>query len=458
MKKRHAIKVFILLLGDFLLLWTALALSLLVRYFGTVTLGRVLILQHLIPFSFIFILWIIIFGAFGLYDLRITKNSKRFLYRLLRAISANTILAIIIFYLLPFFTIEPRRNLFLIAFFATGFIFLWRYLFNHLIVHTATPRVLFFGVTSEALELADYLLKNPQLGQRPVALMSANGENIISSLSILHVPFSYGLKRIVKEQGIETIVINREIKENKFLVSMLFQVIPLGVSIVEFTMFHEMFTGKIPLSLIGEVWFLENLIGMKRGLYEFFKRGFDILLAGILILPAALLFPVIALAIKINAPGSVFFRQKRIGKNGKIFELLKYRSTFRASVAEHEGWEKEERAVYTKTGVFLRKTYLDELPQIINIVKGEMSFIGPRPERPEFVEELKKNIPFYEMRLLTPPGLTGWAQINMENDAAAADAPEKMQYDLYYIKNRTFVLDLLIALRTIATLVHREGR
>ena len=112
----------------------------------------------------------------------------------------------------------------------------------------------------------------------------------------------------------------------------------------------------------------------------------------------------------------------------------------------------------TRIGAFLRKSYLDEIPQIINILRGEMSFVGPRPERPEYVEDLKQKIPFYEMRLLVPPGITGWAQVNMQDDASVEDAPEKMQYDLYYIKNRSFALDLLIALRTLFTIFQREGR
>ena len=114
--------------------------------------------------------------------------------------------------------------------------------------------------------------------------------------------------------------------------------------------------------------------------------------------------------------------------------------------------------MYTRAGTLLRASYMDELPQIINILKGEMSFVGPRPERPEYVKELKEKVPFYEIRLLAPPGISGWAQINMEDDAAVEDAPEKMQYDLYYIKNRSFTLDFLIMIRTLFTLLRRQGR
>ena len=452
----HRFKRIALCIGDIILLYAALAATLAIRYHSP-DLDQVLIRQHEIPFTILFFIWIILFGAFGLYDLRFMKNSKRFLYRLLRAAATNTIIAIVLFYLLPFFEIEPRRNLFLIALLSTIFIFIWRYLFNHLIKNAHSTNVLFFGITNEAIELADYLLKNPQLGQRPVAFLSLDGTTS-TSLPLPHFTAYEDLPHIVKDFGIDTIVVLREIKENKTLVSALFQVITLGIGVIEFSGYHEMLTGKVPLSLIGEIWFLENLIGIKNNLYEFFKRGGDLLLAVLVGVPALLISPAIALAIKLDSRGPIFFRQKRIGKNGTSFELIKYRSMVKnaEAMSGYKGNGPDPR--HTRVGSFLRKSYLDELPQIINIVRGEMSFVGPRPERPHYVEELKQKTPFYEMRLLVTPGITGWAQINMENDASVEDAPEKMQYDLYYIKNRSFILDLLIALRTIAALLKRQGR
>lgn len=193
-------------------------------------------------------------------------------------------------------------------------------------------------------------------------------------------------------------------------------------------------------------------------MFEFIKRAEDIIFAVLVGLLGILLFPFIALAIKIESPGPALFRQKRVGKDGKIFELLKFRSTWRTHVDETVGWSKDEEHVYTRVGKFLRKSYLDEMPQVLNVLKGEMSFVGPRPERPEFVEVLKKKIPRYGERLAVRPGLTGWAQINMENDASAEDAAEKLQYDLYYIEHRSLGLDLLIALKTLKMLLKRSGR
>lgn len=188
------------------------------------------------------------------------------------------------------------------------------------------------------------------------------------------------------------------------------------------------------------------------------KRIVDIILSLGLAIFTFILLPFISLAIKIESPGPIFFKQKRVGKDGKHFMLWKFRSTHRTSVDETIGWGAEGDHIYTKVGRFLRKSYLDELPQIKNVLKGEMSLIGPRPERPEFVEIFKKEIPFYELRLLVRPGLTGWAQVNMENRAFAHEAKEKLKYDLYYIKQGSILLELKIILKTLAMLSKRTGR
>ena len=202
----------------------------------------------------------------------------------------------------------------------------------------------------------------------------------------------------------------------------------------------------------------QESIGLEKINYEVAKRLIDVFLCFILGVITLIIFPFVAVAIKFESPGPIFFRQKRVGRNGKIFMLLKFRSTYRTSVDETVGWANEGEHIYTKVGIFLRRTYLDELPQIKNVLKGEMSLIGPRPERPEFVEILKREIPYYEMRQLVNPGLTGWAQVNMENRAFAHEAEKKLRYDLYYIKHRTLWLDIKIILKTLGILSKRTGR
>ncbi len=450
------LKLFILIVGDILLLYLALFVTLLLRYANSAEPD--LIARHFFPFSVIFLLWIILFVAFGLHDFRFIKNNKRFLYRLLRAMATNLVISILVFYLIPAFEIEPRRNLFLVAIISTLFIFIWRYLFNLAIIRAPSAKVLFWGTSSDARELVEYLLRNPQLGFAPVAFMVLPGENPPTPMPLPHFEPQQDLTPIIKNFAVDTVVISPELKENRVFVATLFQLIPLGIGVVELPKFYEMNIGKIPLSLIGEVWFLENLVGVKKTSYEFFKRGLDITLGGMLGLLALLFFPFIALAIKLDSEGPIFFRQKRVGRGGKEFELIKFRSMVK-NAENLNGYKGNGRDLrHTRVGSFLRKNYLDELAQIINILKGDMSFIGPRPERPEYVAQLKQKTPFYEMRLLVPPGITGWAQIHMENDASVEDATEKLQYDLYYIKNRAPLLDLLIALKTMFTLLRREGR
>lgn len=473
MHRDHTLKVLLLIVGDFTLLWAALLASLFLRYFPHQ--DWILIELHFLPFGALFIAWLFFFGAFGLYDIRFMKNSKLFLYRLLRAMAANTVLAIILFYfLLAYLSIEPRRNLIIIALVAAVFIFLWRFLFNALIGRTPTSRLIFFGITEEMILLADYLLKNRQLGQKPVAFIANGNSQPLHTLPIPnYVLDTHTIADIITDTRADIIVISQEIRENKTLTKILFQAIPYGIGVIEFTRLHEQVTGKVPLSLVEEVWFLENLVGISKPRYEFTKYIFDLALVFAAGIPALALLPFIATGILLSRPsdikyfrerraragdGLIFFHQKRVGRNGKIFDFIKFRS--QTLGAEKLGEQKElarDPRQYP-FGKFLRKAYLDELPQIWNVLKGEMSFVGPRPERPEYVEMLKQKIPFYQMRLLVLPGITGWAQVNMENDASLEDAPEKMQYDLYYIKNRSFTLDLLIILRTISALLRRQGR
>lgn len=451
-------KVLVIFIGDIIVYYLALFFALILRYGPEINAG--ISNNHIFPFSIIFAFWLIIFGAFGFYDLRSMRNEKVFLYRLLRVMAINTITAITLFYLFPF-GIEPRSNLFLIASFATIGIFCWRYIFNLLIIRTAVTRVVFMGFNKEMIDLAGFLMHHPQLGHKPVAFISNHQQPLILPAGITHIPLNRdNLSRAIRDVKPDIIVISPEMKGNKMTVSVLLSLIPLGVNIAEFPAFHEAMTGKIPLSLIEEVWFLENLIGMKKRSYEFLKRLCDIVFSFSLGIATLMALPFIALAIKLESHGSVFFRQTRTGKHGKSFTLIKFRSMVAHAESlsgfKNNGHEQDPRQ--TRVGSFLRKTYLDELPQIVNILRGEMSFIGPRPERPQYVRDLKQKIPFYETRFLVPPGITGWAQVNMENDASVEDAPEKLQYDLYYIKNRTLILDLLISLRTLATMVRRQGR
>lgn len=435
-------KIFLLLLGDFALFYFSLYLTLVLRY-QDLLVSKDLWHSHQMPFFFIHLLWIAIFYIGGLYDINIFASFKNLFDRLIKTVAIAGVLAIFIFYLVPDIDIAPKTNLFIDVVFLAILLTLWRRLFWDIAGKTSKIKTLFFGASDETKDLFERLKNNPHIGYEPAILLAEVNHNLID---------------LIKQHNIQLIVASREIMQNEKAAKQFYETLPLGIGIISFENFYEALVEKIPIYLINETWFLENLAKIKKSFYEFSKRFIDIVLALFLLVPLGLLLPFIALAIKLASKGPVFFQQKRVGRHGQEFWLIKFRSMVegaeRISGFKYGGQDLR----HTRVGAFLRRIYLDELPQIINILKGEMSFVGPRPERPEYVRELKQKIPFYEMRLLVLPGITGWAQIKMENDASVEDAPEKLQHDLYYIKNRSLVLDLTIAVKTLATILSRQGR
>jgi len=218
-------------------------------------------------------------------------------------------------------------------------------------------------------------------------------------------------------------------------------------------------TGKIPVTTIGHIWFLENLVESEKGVYEFFKRLFDIFFSSLALAASLPFVPLIVLLIKFNDGGAIFFKQSRTGYLSRRFVAIKFRSM--VVDAEKDGkplWASNNDPRVTKIGRMLRKIRLDEIPQFWNILRGEMTLVGPRPERPELVKDLLAIIPFYNERHLVKPGLTGWAQINFQYGASAKDAFKKLQYDLFYVKNRSFALDIGIILKTINIILSGKGQ
>ena len=465
-------KALILIAGDIFAATAGFSVALIVRYGGVPDTP----LRELYTFAapFLIGLWIVGLGVFGLYDLKLAKNEPWFFERLARALLFNFAVTVFLFYLLPELRLRPLVTLLVIFIFLAVALFGWRNIFNTALARRFKERVCFLGVTDEVLELSRFLAENPQLGFIPVAY-ATNGAAPEGRLPLSAPTYSLGddLAAIIRAHRIEKVVVAHEVKRARAMAKTLFGLVPLGVSVVDLHRFYESVTGKVPTSLITETWFLENLVGTRRPRYEFAKRITDLVLATLLGALAVVLFPFVALAIIFSTPGDIFryrerrarpgdgiifFRQPRVGKNGVRFDFVKFRSqVLGAERLGHEKGPQLDQRAYP-IGAILRKTYLDELPQLVNVIRGEMSFVGPRPERPEFVVELEKTIPFYRMRELVLPGITGWAQISMEDDASVADAPEKIQYDLYYIKNRSLALDAAIMLKTILKLLQRSGR
>jgi exopolysaccharide biosynthesis polyprenyl glycosylphosphotransferase len=233
-----------------------------------------------------------------------------------------------------------------------------------------------------------------------------------------------------------------------------------GVRVLSMQLLYEQLARRIPVEHVGNNWFVVLPIEQNGGqsAYHALKRLADLLIAGVGLLVFALVLPALALAIKLDSPGPIFYRQERAGQAGRLFQLLKLRSM--RMDAEQDGqarWARPNDERVTRVGRFLRSSRLDEAPQLFNVLRGDMSLIGPRPERPEFIAQLQEEIPFYRTRLVVRPGLTGWAQVNYPYARSVQDALVKLQYDLYYVKHQSFYLDLVILLKTIGVVLTMRG-
>jgi sugar transferase (PEP-CTERM system associated) len=230
-----------------------------------------------------------------------------------------------------------------------------------------------------------------------------------------------------------------------------------GIEVLDAPSFYELVQGKLMLERITPSWIIFSSGFRRTALVNSYKRCIDIVLASLGLLLSAPLFPLIALAIKLESPGPVFFKQVRVGAGEKPFTLYKFRSMGRDAEKNGAVWAVKNDARVTRVGRFLRNSRIDEIPQLYNVLKGEMSFIGPRPERPEFVEKLKKDIYYYSKRHTIKPGVTGWAQVRYPYGATTEDAVEKLRYDLYYIKNLSLFLDSQIIFETVKVVLFGRG-
>jgi sugar transferase (PEP-CTERM system associated) len=441
------IKKAFLFLGDILVIYLALFLML---YFSYYEYWISHWNQHFYPFSFIYLFWLLVFYIIGLYDLTLARNNFDFFITLSRALLINTIIAVTFFYFIPYFGITPKTHLFVYLVIFTLLFIIWRQIYNYFIKTPALlNNILILGQSQETKELVNHIKNHPQLGYRVKKIVDPEEVKILSDL----------IKIIVKEK-IQTIVTSVKPYHDGTLVRNLYHCLPLKIIVSDLPAFYEKITGKIPVSSIEEIWFLENLMCGRKTFFEGLKRVADIVIAALGGIITIVLTPLITLLIKLDSPGQIFYRQKRVGQDNKIFNIVKFRTMVQDAEKDGAQWAQKEDKRITRIGSFLRKSRIDELPQLWNLFKGDMSFVGPRPERPEFAfsNDLLANIPFYQIRHTIKPGLTGWAQIKYPYGSSVEDTLQKLQYDLFYIKNRSFILDLSILLKTIRIVLKGGGR
>ena len=266
------------------------------------------------------------------------------------------------------------------------------------------------------------------------------------------------MEDIINKEKADKIVVSLSERRGVFPVKDVLNCKFNGVDVVDAPSFYEEMTGKLLIEEITPSWFIFSdgfrITPLKRNI----KRVSDIFFSSIGLVFSLPLLPFIALAIKINSPGPIFFKQLRVGEREKPFTLYKFR-TMHPDAEKVSGavWAKKEDPRITSVGKFLRKIRLDEFPQFYNVLKGDMSIVGPRPERPEFVEQLKKVIPYYSQRHFVRPGISGWAQIRYPYGSSVSDALEKLRYDLFYVKHMSLFLDVMVIMETIKVVLFGRG-
>lgn len=437
------LKKIILFLGDLLFLNLALFLTLVIRYPKETLMENYR--GHIPHFLVIFLIWILILYINDLYNLNLKASGRKFFLQTINAAVLSSLLSIIYFYLNVQSTIAPKTNLLIFIVVFMGLFFIWRGIYGAL-VKSLIPKsnLAIIGFNDRTEKLIEELKNNPGSGYQ-TALIFKSPEEMDT------------LVESIKEKNIRAIVVTDDFGKSEKVREALFSCLAFNLIFFDYPAFYELLTGKVPVEAIGPSWFLDNIKEGERNYFNFIKRSLDLGGAIIILLISFIFWPFIALIIKLESKGPIFFSQKRYGRNEQIFRMIKFR-TMRTENNDGLPTTEGDKRV-TRFGSFLRKSRLDEVPQVINIIKGEMSFIGPRPEQPKIVAELEHQIPFYKTRLLIKPGITGWDQISGHyHSPSLEDSLEKLQYDLFYLKHRSFYLDIAITLKTVATMISREGR
>ncbi|PIT89339.1 MAG: hypothetical protein COU27_00840 [Candidatus Levybacteria bacterium CG10_big_fil_rev_8_21_14_0_10_36_7] len=460
-KNNVLLRKYTLLFGDLVLMYFSLFITLYIRYYNSPL--QATYQEHLLPFSIVYLAFLIIFFINELYQFEFVKSKINLLSRIIVSLSIGGLLATAFFYFgyNHFFSIRPQRVLFINLFVILLFIYVWRIVFfRYAKSQKFSNNLLVVGYNPLTEEIIKNVLKSPQLGFRVSALLRIQQEpteEIHSDITIYDG--IENLKKACEKENIHTVVSKINPRENKQLLSALYESLSLRLRYFDASNFYERISGKIPVSTIEHIWFLENLSEQSKAGYEIMKRIFDIIVSVILLVMTLPFLPIIMLAVRLDSAGEIIFKQIRTGKNGKKFNAMKFRSMTVEAEKNGPQWAIKNDPRITRVGRIMRKTRIDEIPQLINVLKGEMSIIGPRPERPEFIETLSQEIPFYKERLLVKPGLTGWAQVmGPAYGGSIKETMQKLQYDLFYIKNRSIALDLSILLKTVKTVLLHKGQ
>lgn len=422
MKKEISLIKSIVVSLDFVLFFFALALTLFFRFGLDFS---IYFKDHFMPFLFLFPFYLFFLFSFNLYDFYFL-NLKIIIFRIFYFSFASLILSIAYFYFgETIFEISPKTNLII---FFSSFIFL--IFVSRLLIFKIFQRrkinVYFLGREILEDKLKEDLQNHPFFVFKGSFKKDQGFQNNFSSQVVIVIDHKYNLKM------------------DEF-----HRILNLDIAVFGFIEFYERFLGRIPLEAITPDWFLRELVHGESKVYLSLKRILDVVISLIILIFIFLpLFLPIALLIFISDPGPIFYIQERVGYKGKTFRLVKFRTMRKEQVFQQKWAVGDERKRIFLFGKFLRNTHLDELPQVFNLLKGDLTLVGPRPEQPEIFYKLEKEIPFYFFRAFVLPGLTGWAQVNYKYPENIEETKIKLEYDFYYLKNANIFLDFLIIIKT----------
>jgi exopolysaccharide biosynthesis polyprenyl glycosylphosphotransferase len=409
---------------------------------------------YLLPF-----LWVIL--MVDLYDIRRAGRRKE----TLQGIGAAALICVML-YLIVYFTSEPnslpRRGIAFFILFASALTLAWRMIYIQ--IFTAPMflrRVLIIGAGLAGSTLAKAL---KEIHPSPFQIIGFVDDDIEKQGKLIQgfpvLCRSGDLLKVIGEQNISELIFAITVEINPGMLQSLLMAEEQGIEVSTYQNVYEEHLNRIPIFLLQSDWLVRSFVDQYHtgGFFQFGKRLVDIIGAFIGSLLLIVILPFIYLAIIVESGRPVFFKQTRLGKNGREYTITKFRTMIKDAEGDGKArmaQENDERV--TRLGKVLRKSHLDELPQFLNVLKGEMSLVGPRAERPEFVDHLQKRIPFYRARLFVKPGLTGWAQVNQRYAATVEETGVKLEYDLYYIKNQNLFLDLYILLKTVGQVFGLKG-
>ena len=393
------------------------------------------------------------------YDLTVVHSNRELIVRLLQAAGAASIVLAAMYFLVPDLMIG--NGIFVSALFVFLIAILgWRLAFNQVTGSLKLEeRVLFVGTGETSRVVARQILDQHDFAYRVIGFIdddaSRVGERIVNP-AIVGTPAD--IDRLIAQHQIDRIVVGLSDRRGKLPLEELLRAKMAGIVVEEATTTYERVTGKILIDDLRPSWLIFSDGFSVSRVTRVMKRTIDLALSLVLAVLTLPLMAITALLVLLEDGRPILYRQERVGENGRTFTLSKFRSMRKD--AEKGGkpiWARDGDDRVTRTGRFIRKTRLDELPQLWNVLKGDMSFVGPRPERPFFVDQLSKEIPFYQQRHAVKPGLTGWAQVKYRYGSSLEDATEKLRYDLYYIKHLSVVFDLTIVFDTVKVVLFRKG-